>query len=170
MFLVLEISIKEMLWDAKRSVIFGHLGVFQKLIIHPFSKIQEYFFIVVSELKTDRHDGSKFTIFLFFILESFHGLIFNLLHKCLNSSQNSDMIMSLTVHLLELAVTYPQNTVEVKTFGRFTISLVWCYDVPLNCHAGHYLFKKIFIDVRYSQKSWRVKMLVSLLMLQRLGE
>ena len=38
-----------------------------------------------------------------------HGLIFNLLHKSLNASLTNDTITSLAVHLLELAVTYPQK-------------------------------------------------------------
>ena len=43
-----------------------------------------------------------------------HGLIFNLLHKSLNASLTNDTITSLAVHLLELAVTYPQKDFSGK--------------------------------------------------------
>ena len=52
--------------------------------------------------------------FLLMISGFCHGLIFNLLHKSLNASLTNDTITSLAVHLLELAVTYPQKDFSGK--------------------------------------------------------
>ena len=52
--------------------------------------------------------------FLLLISGFCHGLIFNLLHKSLNASLTNDTITSLAVHLLELAVTYPQKDFSGK--------------------------------------------------------
>ena len=59
---------------------------------------------------------SWFNIQLTFLMISgfCHGLIFNLLHKSLNASLTNDTITSLAVHLLELAVTYPQKDFSGK--------------------------------------------------------
>ena len=43
-----------------------------------------------------------------------HGLIFNLLYKSLNGPLTNDTITSLAVHLLELAVSYPQTDFSGK--------------------------------------------------------
>lgn len=43
-----------------------------------------------------------------------HGLIFNLLYKSLHGPLTNDLITSLAVHLLELAVTYPQKDFSGK--------------------------------------------------------
>ena len=39
-----------------------------------------------------------------------HGLIFNLLYKAVHGSLVNDLVISLSVHLLDLALTYPKNS------------------------------------------------------------
>ena len=50
-----------------------------------------------------------------------HGLVFNILHKAVHGPVVNDFITSLAVHLLELALTFPQTEYsgKVRIFIKF---------------------------------------------------
>ena len=77
-----------------------------------------------------------------------HGLIFNLLHKSLNASLTNDTITSLAVHLLELAVTYPQKvdksipSIFINSPRRDKYNAIWCFYDPGDIPSGVFCFSQ----------------------------